>query len=286
MPAYNNEGTIRLAIESLLAQTLGDFKIHISDDGSTDGTEGICRQLAKLDRRIVYFRQSKNLRYQNFGYLLREANSAFFMWAAGDDRWAPLFVQSCIGELTKHATLMLAVPKVQFEVAGQASKLSHGTYDLLGDQVSNLARYLSRPDDNSRMYGIFRTEQAKSAFPAPAFHAYDWAFSAATLRFGGHAEIQDVLMYRDETPDIKYVESIRTDSSNAWHRLAPLWPMTKWLLDVWRIPRNTAIRSALLALNVDAHVAYMSRFHPTYAKSISPLSNFWRQQIQWRLRQH
>ena len=41
MPAYNADAYIGLALESLLAQTYGDFELIVSDNASTDGTREI-----------------------------------------------------------------------------------------------------------------------------------------------------------------------------------------------------------------------------------------------------
>jgi hypothetical protein len=105
----------------------------------------------------------------------------------------------------------------------------------------NIWRYLSRPSDNCRMYGVFRTKPAQHSFPAQSFHAYDWAFSAATLRFGGHAEIPEVLMFRDRTPSERYVEMAREDSLSRVWRLLPVGAMTAWLLRDARIPVDRRI---------------------------------------------
>ena len=49
MPVYNAEGTVRKAIDSILGQSHADFVLYISDNCSTDGTEGICRSYAAGD---------------------------------------------------------------------------------------------------------------------------------------------------------------------------------------------------------------------------------------------
>ncbi|MEP6637040.1 MAG: glycosyltransferase, partial [Acidobacteriota bacterium] len=87
MPLYNNAPSIRRALDSLLAQTFRDFRILISDDGSTDGTADICDEYARRDARITVVRQRANLNYGNFRFVLREADTPFFMFAAGDDYW-------------------------------------------------------------------------------------------------------------------------------------------------------------------------------------------------------
>jgi len=284
VPAYNNVVTLRTTIESLLAQSFGDFRLLISDDNSKDETRAVCLDLAKSDKRIEYVRQPKNLRYQNFGYLLRQSTSELFMWGAGDDRWQSDYVEACIRELDAHPSLVLAVSKVQFEEHGIATQLSSGTYPLLGTARENLRRYFSRPDDNSRMYGVFRTMPGQRSFPVNSFHAYDWAFSAATLRFGGHAEIPEILMFRDKTPTEKYTEMARADANAAIDRLFPLYQMTRWLHGEAKIPLDRHVLGALFALNVDKHFGYVSRLHPAYYRLVKPLEAVWQTRISWRLR--
>ena len=58
LPVYNVERYLREAVESILAQTLESFELLIVDDGSTDGTEVICRSFT--DPRIRVHRYEKN----------------------------------------------------------------------------------------------------------------------------------------------------------------------------------------------------------------------------------
>lgn len=88
MPVYNGEPFIREALDSLLAQTFTDFELIISDNGSTDATEAICKEYAAKDERIRYVRHRKNRGGSaNFWFVLNEAVAKYFMWAAADDRW-------------------------------------------------------------------------------------------------------------------------------------------------------------------------------------------------------
>ena len=59
MPAYNAEKYIAEAIDSILAQTFGDFEFIILNDCSGDRTEEII--LSYKDPRIVYLKNEKNL---------------------------------------------------------------------------------------------------------------------------------------------------------------------------------------------------------------------------------
>ena len=49
LPVYNGDNYLAAAIDSILAQSYGDFDLLISDNASTDGTEEIGRAYAKKD---------------------------------------------------------------------------------------------------------------------------------------------------------------------------------------------------------------------------------------------
>jgi glycosyltransferase involved in cell wall biosynthesis len=52
MPVYNGARYLPAAVESVLAQTYGDFELVAVDDGSTDGSHDILRRYARADRRV------------------------------------------------------------------------------------------------------------------------------------------------------------------------------------------------------------------------------------------
>lgn len=88
MPVYNGAKYIHEALDSLLSQTFTDFELIISDNASTDGTQAICVEYARLDPRIRYVRQSENKgALANFQFVLDKARGKYFMWAAYDDKW-------------------------------------------------------------------------------------------------------------------------------------------------------------------------------------------------------
>lgn len=60
---YNLATLLPRSIDSLLAQSHGDFELVINDDCSTDATEEVCRSYAKLDRRVRYFKNPSNLTF-------------------------------------------------------------------------------------------------------------------------------------------------------------------------------------------------------------------------------
>ena len=97
MPVRNEERFIGRALESLLSQTFCDFELIISDSASTDRTGEICREYEKKDKRIKYYRHKVNISPSaDCRNLVLMAKGDYFMWAAGDDWWAPEFVQALL----------------------------------------------------------------------------------------------------------------------------------------------------------------------------------------------
>lgn len=60
VPVYKVEKYLPRCIDSILAQTFGDFELILIDDGSPDGCGRICDEYAQKDKRIVAIHQ-KNM---------------------------------------------------------------------------------------------------------------------------------------------------------------------------------------------------------------------------------
>ena len=57
----------------------------------------ICKDYARKDPRITYFRQEKNIgMFPNFKFLIDQAQGGYFMWAGQDDLWDKDFLKVCV----------------------------------------------------------------------------------------------------------------------------------------------------------------------------------------------
>lgn len=109
MPVYNGADLVGETIESILNQSFSDFRLLISDNGSTDNTGEICREYARKDSRIVYFRQKENLGVSgNFNYVFQPNGADYFKWAAHDDILKPDYLRRCIELLDADPSLAMA----------------------------------------------------------------------------------------------------------------------------------------------------------------------------------
>ncbi len=58
IPVYNVEKYLARCLDSVLRQSFNDFEVILLNDGSSDGSEAICREYAARDGRIRFFSQS------------------------------------------------------------------------------------------------------------------------------------------------------------------------------------------------------------------------------------
>jgi glycosyltransferase involved in cell wall biosynthesis len=115
LPVYNGEDYLREAIDSILAQTFSDFELLISDNGSTDATEAICREYAARDCRIRYLRQAQNLgATKNYNLLFPLARGAYYKWMGHDDIILPEYLARCVAVLDAHPEVVIAFPQAVF----------------------------------------------------------------------------------------------------------------------------------------------------------------------------
>ena len=105
--AYNAEKTIRRTIESVLSQTIGEFKYYILENGSTDGTREIIREYAEKDSRIVAFYNKVNRKVEenpdfwNISYNIDDEDYLAILDA--DDYYESTFVEEMLHFMEENA---------------------------------------------------------------------------------------------------------------------------------------------------------------------------------------
>jgi len=85
LPTYNRAALLPQCIESVIAQTYGNWELIIADDGSQDNTPEEARKLQHLDSKIIYHRSETNVGLpQNRNVALTLA-SGDLIWFIEDD---------------------------------------------------------------------------------------------------------------------------------------------------------------------------------------------------------
>jgi glycosyltransferase involved in cell wall biosynthesis len=82
---FNQASYLEHSVKSVLAQTFTDLECIIVDDGSTDNTQEIAKQLMSLDNRVSYFYKENGgvSSTRNFGF--RQAKGEWIQFLDGDD---------------------------------------------------------------------------------------------------------------------------------------------------------------------------------------------------------
>lgn len=162
IPVYNGERYLGAALDSVRQQDLEDIRIVISDNGSTDGTEEICRAAAREDPRIDYRRYNQNSGgIWNYANVLALAETELFSWMAADDIKLPTFASASIAALDAGGSeFAFSCPRTRI-IDGEGT-----IYEDLNDDRMNLdaptaherIRNLLRAQASHPMYGVIRMD--------------------------------------------------------------------------------------------------------------------------------
>ena len=186
MPVFNGEAKLAAALESLLSQSYGCFRLIVSDNASTDATPEICKAFAARDPRITYVRQDHNIGADgNFDFVLAQAQSEYFMWAAADDTRSPDFIESNLQFLEQHADFVGSTCRVRF-VGGEYDPVRMGDETRAEPTAgARIARFFDVWHANGRFYSLFRRASLVDAKRGiHRFLGSDWAVVIRLLAQG------------------------------------------------------------------------------------------------------
>ena len=91
--AYNAEKYIRETIESVLAQTEKDIRLHIRNNGSTDNTGEIIREYVEKDSRVTFQENKVNHQLEEGQVNTPYIESEYVSFLDSDDYLEPNFVE-------------------------------------------------------------------------------------------------------------------------------------------------------------------------------------------------
>ena len=134
VPAYNGEKYLGRTLDSVVAQTVTDWELIISDDGSTDETSAIAARHANDDRRIRVVTAANGgvARARNRGLGATDPGSEFVILLDQDDKWLPDALEVMMVELEARADLVSAY--------GLARCIDGDDAPVPGDDLADLMR--------------------------------------------------------------------------------------------------------------------------------------------------
>jgi len=99
IPAYNAERFIVQALDSVCAQTYGDFEIIVVDDGSTDDTKGVAEAYARRDSRVKVLQQPNQGVGAARNAAIQIARGKYVAPLDADDIWFPTKLENQVAFL-------------------------------------------------------------------------------------------------------------------------------------------------------------------------------------------
>jgi glycosyltransferase involved in cell wall biosynthesis len=206
LPVRNGERTIGRAVRSVLEQDHPHLELVISDNASNDGTEEICRELARSDARVRYVRQPQNIGLiPNFYAVLHEARGAYFKWIGHDDWLAPTYVRRCVEVLDGDPALILVTTRQgHISASGDVESVGYDRGELRSarpvDRFAEMLRVLNESLlQLDPLYGMIRPGPV-AALPRPVILHEDQVFAGRLALAGPFGHIDEVLSYRLPAP--------------------------------------------------------------------------------------
>lgn len=163
IPLHNHENYVGEAIESILAQTLGDFELIISDNASTDGSYEVCVKYAAADNRIRLFRNDRNLgAAPNMNLVFQRARGRYFKWAHSDDLMLPRFLDRTVTVLESDESASCCTAMASW-IDDDGQPIGECSFDARLASTATIERLTGVLEDVRRfaIHGVYRVSLLK-----------------------------------------------------------------------------------------------------------------------------
>jgi len=219
MPIYNGADYLAASIDSVLAQTMGDFELILVDDGSTDRTGDIIRDYAARDARIISIAKSNSGIADTLNQGLAAARADWIARLDSDDLMLPERLERQLAFVATQPDL--AAAGSYYELIDTTGR-SHGIRLPLPRTREELAGFLAAREPLSFLHPsmIFRRRLALDVggYDKQTEPAEDVALFASMLATGATILIQPevLLRYRVHANTISAKSATRQFMSVAW----------------------------------------------------------------------
>jgi hypothetical protein len=197
LPVYNGEAYLAEAIESVLAQSMGDLELVISDNASTDGTEAIGHEFARRDARVRYCRNAVNLgAAPNYNRAFALGRGRYFKWLAHDDRILPDYLERTVAAIEPRPDVVLCNSAVDVIDEAGARIGSYASILEAADVASPAKRFavfILRPHTGVDIFGLMRRTALEGSVLHPSFHGADRALLAQLALRGPMLQLPEPL---------------------------------------------------------------------------------------------
>ena len=201
MPVYNGAEYVESAIEAIQRQTLEDFELIVCDNGSSDRTLEIVRDLAAGDARIRCEVNERNLgAAANYNRTFRLARAPYFRWNNADDLISPTLHADCLAALEAQPEAVLAYGGTRIiDAEGRVTNTYDDDLDLRDAHPSTRFRqFFERVGLTNVIYGLMRRDALArtSLMGNGRLPAADTRLMAELALLGRFVALEGPLFYR------------------------------------------------------------------------------------------
>jgi glycosyltransferase involved in cell wall biosynthesis len=202
VPVHNRSRLLTETLESIKAQSLGDFEVIVVDDGSTDETADVAREYCASDSRFSFLSQSKSgvSAARNLG--MSKATGEWMLFLDSDDLMMPDALETFATWIHSNPEALMVGGHLQ-HINQNASPIHLPTYDNWNDPQSYGIR-VNAYEECIRQYGFIPATYAvkregvidRHRFRAEFEPCEDYDFVLCVLR--------DCILYRDPKLVLRY----------------------------------------------------------------------------------
>jgi glycosyltransferase involved in cell wall biosynthesis len=201
LPVYNGERFLPATLDSILKQDFDDFELIISDNGSTDATEALCRDYAASDPRIRYLRSPANRgAAHNYNTVAAAATGEYFTWAPHDDVYEPTYLSRCVDVLDTRPDVVVVQTRVK-EIDDTGAVLFEWPAGFPGTEpraATRVRRILQQPGQCLAVVGLIRRDILVRTGLIGPYSSSDIVLLAELAQYGRFYEVPEALyLHRD-----------------------------------------------------------------------------------------
>ncbi len=136
LPTYNGERWLAPQLDSLLAQTVQDWRLIVRDDGSTDDTRAVIETYRRrMPERLHLLEDGKHLGpARSFAVLLKASNADYVLCCDQDDVWMP----------DKIALTLAAMQETEGKYGKKTPVLVHTDASIVDENLAPIAASFAR----------------------------------------------------------------------------------------------------------------------------------------------
>lgn len=229
VPMYHAENTIERCVKSLTEQTFQDLEILLINDGSTDGTENVCRRLLTEDARIFYFAKENGGVSTARNYGIDKASGKYLLFVDSDDYLQEDYCEKLYRAWEQnHGLFFWTAIQIKSENGKVPEiKMSYGEGEQLTSKYNILslmhAHFLNPPWN--KMYELWLIKKYGIRMPEGISIAEDLLFN---LQYLEAEEIEEICILNDV--EYNYVRNGEESLGNRYH--ADYYEIHKWAFDI------------------------------------------------------